>query len=52
MYLKFAPDFVQQVMEEVLCDIKDIGTYLDNIDAFSTIWEHHILLFDKILCWL
>ncbi len=52
MGLKCAPDFAQQVMEEVLCDVADTGVYLDNISAFSFTWEHHILLLDKILHWL
>ncbi len=49
MGLKCAPDFAYQVMEEVLCDVKDTRVYLDNIGAFSFPWEHHILLLDKIL---
>ncbi len=52
MGLKCAPDFAQQVMEEVLPIIKDTSIYLDDIDAFSFTWEHHILLLDKILNWL
>ena len=49
MGLKCAPDFAQQVMEEVLRDVDDTGVYLDDIGAFSMTWEHHILLLDKIL---
>ncbi len=52
MGLKCAPNFAQQVMEEVLCNVKVIGVYLDNIGAFSFTWEHHILLLDKKLHWL
>ncbi len=48
MGLKCAPDFAQQVMEEVLQDVNNIGIYLDNIGAFSFTWEHHMLLLDKI----
>ncbi len=48
MRLKCAPDFAQQVMEEVLCNVEDNGIYLDNIGAFSFPWEHHMLLFNKI----
>ncbi len=49
MGLKCAPDFAQQVMEEVLHDVKDTDIYLDNIGAFLFTWEYHILLLDKIL---
>ena len=49
MGLKCAPDFAQQVMEEVLRDVDDTGVYLDDIGAFSFTWEHHMLLLDKIL---
>ncbi|KAL7447634.1 hypothetical protein ACHAXS_000032 [Conticribra weissflogii] len=49
MELKCAPDFAQQVMEEVLRNVKDTSVYLDNIGAFSFTWESNILLLDKIL---
>ncbi len=52
MELKCAPDFAQQVMEEVPHNVKDTGVYLDNIGAFSFTWEHHMLIVDKILHWL
>ncbi len=52
MGLKCAPNFAQQVMEEVSWDVDDTSVYLDNIGAFSFTWEHHILLLDKIIYWL
>ncbi|KAL7448472.1 hypothetical protein ACHAXS_000154 [Conticribra weissflogii] len=52
MGLKCAPDFAQQVIEEVLCKVKDTSVYLGNICAFSFTWEHHILVLNKILHWL
>lgn len=48
MWLKCARDFVQQLME-VLHGIEDTSIYLDDVGAISVIWEHHILLLDKIL---
>ncbi len=52
MGLKCAPNFSQQVMEEALSNAEDTSVYLDDIGAFSFIWEHRILLLDKILYWL
>ncbi len=52
MGLKYAPDFAQQIMEEVMNNLDNTGVYLDKIGAFSFTWEHHILLLDKILHWL
>ncbi len=50
--LKCAPDFSQQVMEEVLQDVNNTSVYLENNCVFSFTWEHYILLLDKILHWL
>ncbi len=47
MGLKCATDIAQQVMEEVLHNVKDIGVYLNDIGAFSFTWELHILLLEK-----
>ncbi len=47
MGLKCAPDSSQQVMEEVLRNVKDTGVYLDNIGAFSFTWENHISILAK-----
>ncbi|KAL7461589.1 hypothetical protein ACHAXS_002007, partial [Conticribra weissflogii] len=49
MELKFAPELAQQVMEDVLWDIKHTGVYLDDNGAFSKTWEQQILLLDEIL---
>ncbi len=50
--LKCASDFAQQVMEEVLSDVKDTSVYFDNIGALLFTMEHHVLVFDKMLHWL
>ncbi len=49
MGLKCAPNFAQQVMDEVLHNINNTNVYLDNIGVFYFNWEHNILLLDKIL---
>ncbi len=38
MGLKCAPNFANQVMEEVLRNAKYTGVYLDNFHAFSFTW--------------
>ncbi|KAL7461051.1 hypothetical protein ACHAXS_001487 [Conticribra weissflogii] len=37
MVLKCTPDFAQQVMEEVLCNVNNTGIYLNNDGAFSSL---------------
>ncbi len=49
MGLKCAPDFTQQVMEEVLHNVDNTSVNLDDIGAFSFTWDQHMLLLDKIL---
>ncbi len=49
MGLKSAPDLAQQVMEDVLCNVKDNGVYLNDIGALSFPWDHHVLLLYKVL---
>ncbi len=49
MGLKCSPDFAQQVMESVLRGIEDADVYLDDVGAFSMIWEAHMKLLSKVL---
>ncbi len=42
MGLKYKPKFTQHGMEQVLHGLKDIGTYIDDIDIFTKIWEHNL----------
>jgi hypothetical protein len=44
MRLKCSPDIAQAAMENVLSDIKDAKIYIDDVDAFSNDWDHHVNL--------
>ncbi len=52
MWLKCSPDIAQADMENVLSDIKDDDVNIDNVGAFSNIWNHHVNLLASILCQL
>ena len=47
--LKCSPDFAQEVMESIFCDVEDAEVYSDDIGAFSNSWEEHMALLSKIL---
>jgi hypothetical protein len=49
MGLKCSPDIAQAAMENVLSDIKDVDVYIDDVDAFSNDWDHHVKLIATIL---
>ncbi len=49
MGLKCSPDIAQAAMENVLSDIKDANVYIDDVDAFSNDWDHHVNLLATIL---
>jgi hypothetical protein len=46
MGLKCSPNFAQETLENIFCDIDDAETYIYDIGAFSPNWEHHV----KLLC--
>ena len=49
MGLKCSPDFAQETMENIFCDVEDAEVYIiDDIGAFSNSWEHHIKLLHTI----
>jgi len=52
MGLKCSPDIAQSIMESVLSCIDDVDIYIDNFDAFSKDWDHHVQLLVTILCHL
>ena len=45
MGLKCSPDYAQEVMENIFCDVNDAKVYIDDIGAFSDTWEHHMSYF-------
>jgi hypothetical protein len=49
MGLKCSPDFAQDTMENISCNIEDVEVYIDDIGAFSNTWEHHMNLLCTIL---
>ena len=49
MGLKCSPDFSQETMENIFCDVKDAEVYINDIGAFSNTWDHHINLLRIIL---
>ena len=49
MGLKCSPDFAQEDMENIFCDVEDTEVYIDDIGAFSNSWEEHMALLSTIL---
>jgi hypothetical protein len=49
MGLTCSPDFAQEIMENIFCDVEDAAAYTDDIGAFSNSWEGHMALLSKIL---
>ena len=44
-----SPDFAQQVMEEVLADLKQVEVYLDNVGCFDSSWDKHLQSLECVL---
>ncbi len=52
MGLKCAPDFAEQIIEQVLCGLNNVFVYLDDIGIFSKSWEEHLLTIEQVLYYL
>ena len=42
MGLKVSPDITQEIMEDLLCNIKESNVYIDDVGAFDDSWESHL----------
>lgn len=49
MGLAPAPNFCQEIMEQLFRDIKDCDVFIDDIGVFSDSWESHLDVLNKIL---
>jgi hypothetical protein len=41
MGIKQSPDFAQEVMEDIFCDMPDVEVYMDDIGIWAQSWKHH-----------
>ena len=49
MGVKQTPDFAQEVMEDVLCDVQETDVYIDDIGCFDYGWKNHLHTLDRVL---
>ena len=49
MGLSCSPDFLQEVMENIFCDVDDADVYIDDVGCFSRDWDSHLELLDIYL---
>ena len=42
MGIKNSPAFAQARMEEILCDIKELEVYIDDLGLFTVTWKDHV----------
>ena len=47
--LKCSPDYAQETLENIFCNVKDAEVYINDIGVFSNIWEEHLALLRVIL---
>lgn len=46
--IRVLPNIAQDAIEKVLHDIKDVEAHIDDIGCFSSDWEAHLLLSEKV----
>ena len=49
MGLKQSPDFAQEIMEDVLCDIEECDCYIDDVGCFDSSWDLHLQTLKRVL---
>ena len=49
MGLKISPAFAQSKMEQCLDGIDEQDVYIDDVGVFTSDWQHHVAVLDKIL---
>jgi hypothetical protein len=49
MGLKCSPNIAQAIMENILADIEEADTNINDVGAFSNNWDHHANLLATIL---
>ena len=49
MGLKCSPDYAQETLENIFCNVEDAEVYINDIGAFSNSWEEHLALLHVIL---
>ena len=49
MGVKQPPDFAQEIMEDILRDVEECDTYIDDIGCFDSSWESPLLTHERVL---
>jgi Reverse transcriptase (RNA-dependent DNA polymerase) len=49
MGIKQSPDIVQEIMEDLLKDLKAIECYIDDVGVFNSFWNQHLKTLEIVL---
>jgi hypothetical protein len=49
MGVKQSPDFAQEVMEDIFCDMTVVKVYIDDIGLFAQSWDYHQKIVAEVL---